>query len=177
MVMSVGKARVHPVLKTVFDENQNILGPTKNEEIENEMSIADSKDDYKILSLVIFLIYETSLGKSSYWYPYLLQMPIVEISCIWPSETLKQTQYFSQIQNFRLQKDRILDLWKTLESIMEKYPLIFPPQFVDLGLFLTILGQIESRAFSIRNNSLIPMADNMNHSGKKDTATSDIIHK
>ena len=93
-------------------------------------------------------------------------MPIVEISCFWPVELLKETQYFSQIQNFRLQKEKIIDLWKTLESILVRYPVIFPAKYVELGLFLTVLGQLESRAFSIQGTSLVPMADNMNHNGK-----------
>lgn len=57
MVMSVGKARAHPELKVIFEENQNIL--------------TESNEDYKVLTLAIFLIYETTLGKDSYWYPYL----------------------------------------------------------------------------------------------------------
>jgi hypothetical protein len=67
-------------------------------------------------------------------------------------------------------------LWKTLESILVKYPLAFPVKYVDLGLFLTVIGQIESRAFEIKGNSLVPMADNMNHNGKV-TSEADIISK
>ena len=57
MVMSVGKARAHPVLKVIFEQNENVL--------------TESDEDYKLLALAIFLMYETTLGKDSYWYPYL----------------------------------------------------------------------------------------------------------
>jgi len=54
--------------------------------------------------------------------------------------------------------------------------MIFPAKYVELGLFLTVMGQIESRAFEIQGNSLVPMADNMNHNGKLATEA-DIISK
>ena len=66
----------------------------------------------------------------------------------------------------RLQKDKIIDLWKSVESVLEKYPSLFPAEFVDIGLFLTVIGQIESRAFGIGGKTLVPLADNMNHNGK-----------
>ena len=75
--MSVGKAQNHPVLKPILDDNRIIFNNKNN--------------DNDVLTLSLFMIYETTLGKDSYWFPYLRQMPIIDITCFWPTELLEET--------------------------------------------------------------------------------------
>ena len=58
MTISAGKAESHPILKKVMDENPKLFTEQDDR-------------DYESLTLVLFMIYEITLLKHSYWYPYL----------------------------------------------------------------------------------------------------------
>ena len=65
MVMSVQKAKRHPVLTKIISENKKCFR------------------QWPDMILVLFIFHEMTLGKNSYWYPYLRLMPDVEFSSSW----------------------------------------------------------------------------------------------
>ena len=64
MLLSVKSTVEHPVLGQILEEHPECFA----EEI---------CDDFEQLTLVLRLIYEISLGRESYWYPYLMSLPDV----------------------------------------------------------------------------------------------------
>ena len=78
MVMSLQKAWEHPVLGKIIDENPEVFMEGKH-------------CDYEQMILALFLFYELTLGRNSYWYPYLRLMPDVEFTSSWSEEELKET--------------------------------------------------------------------------------------
>ena len=79
MVMSLAKAQQHPVLKPIIAEN-------------SECFDAEENGDYEQLTLALFMFYEITLGRRSYWYPYLRLMPDVEFTSSWSQEEMAETQ-------------------------------------------------------------------------------------
>ena len=92
MLMSVAKAKAHPVISKIMQENQKVF----NEE----------NQEFEQMTLCLFLFYEISRGKDSYWYPYLLQMPTVQFSCMWTHLELRACQdpwLSAQMKEYRIE--------------------------------------------------------------------------
>ena len=58
MLLTVKKAKEHPVLSKVIEDNPDVFSSEKNQD-----------SDHFIL--VLFLFYETCLGTQSFWFPYI----------------------------------------------------------------------------------------------------------
>jgi len=56
--------------------------------------------------------------------------------------------------------------WLDMKAVLEAYPQHFSPELVDRGLFMRVFAQVCSRCFGwgLPSTSMIPMADNLNHS-------------
>ena len=80
LVYSLNKVVEHPVLAPVIKAHPDVF----HEE--------EGHHDWEHLTLVLGLIYEMTLGKKSFWYPYLRQMPDVEFSSSWTKEQCLMTQ-------------------------------------------------------------------------------------
>jgi hypothetical protein len=77
MTMSVNKAKVHPVVGEIIKLNPECFAESRN-------------TDWEQFCLAIFIYYEMTLGKKSYWYPYLRLMPDVEFTSAWSEQDLKE---------------------------------------------------------------------------------------
>lgn len=75
MLLSVGKAKNHRVIGKIIRDNPQMFG------IEAR--------DWEQMTLTLFLFYEISRGKESYWYPYLMQMPVVQFTCLWTKDEIE----------------------------------------------------------------------------------------
>lgn len=64
MVISTGKAIIHPVVGRIIRENKQVFYEEENA-------------DWEQMTLCLFIFYEMTLGRKSYWYPYLRLMPEV----------------------------------------------------------------------------------------------------
>jgi len=48
--------------------------------------------DWEQLTLALAMMYQLTLGKKSYWYPYLRQMPDVDFASCWNDFDMDMTQ-------------------------------------------------------------------------------------
>lgn len=62
---------------------------TKYPEIFDE---EDENSDWEQMTLVLALFYEMTLGKKSYWYPYLRQMPNCTFASQWDKSDFEMVQ-------------------------------------------------------------------------------------
>ena len=78
MLMSVNNTKSHPVLGQVIESHPEVF--------------ADEREDsWEQVILALRVLYEMTLGKNSYWYPYLRLMPDVEFTCAWQEYELELT--------------------------------------------------------------------------------------
>ena len=116
--------------------------------------------------LTLFIFYEITLGRQSYWYPYLLLMPLVEFSCNWARHEINQFQDYEYALVLKEYQEDIDLQWNKFIYVLAKYPKIFKYRYIDRGLFDNVYGQVCSRCFDygLPSAGMIPMADNLNHS-------------
>ena len=115
--------------------------------------------------LALFLFYEMTLGRNSYWYPYLRLMPDVEFTSSWSEEELLEThdkQLNKILEDYQIEVEVE---WHMFKKVLVQYPKVFKRKFIDRGLFFNIYGQVCTRCFGygLKTTCMIPMADNMNH--------------
>jgi hypothetical protein len=90
--------------------------------------------------LALCIFYEMTLGRNSYWYPYLRLMPDVEFSCSWSESELKETQDSVLVTDLEDYKTEVEMEWHTFKKVLIQYPKIFKRKLVDKGLFFNIYG-------------------------------------
>ena len=79
ILISVKKTKEHAVLAAIIDAHPEVFGEER-------------EDSWEQVVLALRLIYEFTLGKEGYWYPYLRMMPDVEFTCSWEDFELEMTQ-------------------------------------------------------------------------------------
>lgn len=74
------------------------------------------------MTLVLFIIYECTLGVKSYWFPYLRQMPDVEFTSQWSRDDLMESQdvlFYNSLKEEHIE----LDLeWNLMKSVLSANP-------------------------------------------------------
>jgi hypothetical protein len=113
------------------------------------------------------MLYEYQLGTDSFWFPYLNLLPQdIEFFCNWPLQAILETDDFELAEEALAYKRDIEKEWQDMKGVMLAYPELFSPEIVDRDLFMRIFAQVCSRCFGwgLPCTSMIPMADNMNHS-------------
>ena len=125
MIISVGKAREHPVLKDIISENPELFDQECN-------------DNHEVLILVLMVLYEITLLQDSYYYPYLRQLPYSQAPSLWYKDDIKACQNEELIKDTLGYNDALMHLWSDFEQMLKNYPDIFASQFIDIGLFLNI---------------------------------------
>ena len=113
MLISVKQTKEHAVLAAIIDAHPEVFGEER-------------EDSWEQVILALRLIYEFTLGKEGYWYPYLRMMPDVEFTCAWEDfelEMTQDTQLTAQLQNY---DDKLQLEWENMETILNLYPEIFP---------------------------------------------------
>ena len=118
------------------------------------------------MSLVLFLLYEITLGKDSYWYHFLRMMPTVKFTCFWTQEEIDSAWSPALKNRLKKYKESVVKEWYRFKKVLRKYPLVIPDQFVDKELFYNLYGQASTRCFGygLPSTMMVPMADNINHS-------------
>ena len=98
MLMTVERARRHPVLGRVIEENPEVFSE-------------EEKGDWEQLTLVLYLIYEWQKGEESFWKPYIDLMPDVKFFCHWDEQDIVETQDFHLIQHANEYKRELFEEW------------------------------------------------------------------
>ena len=151
--MSIDKAQKHPELGKVIKEN-----PTMFHE--------DVSHDWEQLILLIFVLYEYQKGEDSFWWPYLDLMPHVQFFCDWNKEEIVAVQDYGLIFAAMDYKSEVDKEYKQFVKVLSKYPEIFKQESMTRDTFTRFYGQICTRCFGwgLPYTSMVPMADNYNHS-------------
>ena len=115
------------------------------------------------------LLYELTLGKEGYWYPYLRGMPDVVFTSTWSAEEVAMTEDDRFAQELEEYKEELEAEWRSFSLILKRNPDIFPEKYTSQALFNSCYAQVCTRCFGANNDglsttSMIPMADNLNHS-------------
>lgn len=79
MKLSVKNTIEHPILGPIISAH-----PEAFEE--------EDADEWEQMTLTLALFYEMMLGKSSYWYPYMISMPEEKFLCKWDPYELEMLQ-------------------------------------------------------------------------------------
>ena len=151
-MMTVTKARMHDVLGPIILDHPEAFGE-------------DEHQDWEQLTLTLFMFHEIIKGRDSYWYPYLRMMPDVEFTTTWSDvfEMFQDQRVEIECAEYDVQLDHD---WKLFKDVLEDYPNIFPAKYVRQDLFTNLFAQVCTRCFGygLESCSMIPMADNLNHS-------------
>ena len=116
--------------------------------------------------LLLRIYYEISLGQKSYWYPYLRLIPEKECINNWQEHELEMTQDTQLVMQLTCFLHQLELEWLNFTTILRQYPDIFPETFMTQSLFNICYSHVYSRCFGygLDSTSMIPMADNLNHS-------------
>jgi hypothetical protein len=123
------------------------------------------------------MMYEYQLGKESFWFPYLNLLPSdIEFFCNWPRDDLFATDDHFLIEEALCYRRDIEKEYQDFKSVLTRYPETFNPELSERSFFMTIFAQVCSRCFGwgLPCTSMIPMADNLNHS--HGTCVNETIH-
>ena len=70
------------------------------------------------MTLVLFILYEATLGVKSYWFPYLRQMPDVEFTSQWTREELQESQdilFYNSLKEEHMELDTE---WQMMKNVL-----------------------------------------------------------
>lgn len=153
MLLSVNGTQEHHILGPIIIDNPQCF-------------LEDDCDDWEQLTLTLRIMYEMTFGKKSYWYPYLRMMPDVNFTSKWEPHEIEMAQDETLFEALSEYHAEIEETWQNFKEVLQKYPKVFGPKFVDEGLFMNIYAQVCTRCFGygLDSTSMIPMADNLNHS-------------
>ena len=83
ITMTLKKALTHPVLSKIVKENPQAFS-----------EIPGNCDPDQIcpnsMTLILFIIFEMTLGEKSFWYPYLMYIQKCRPTCFWNKDLLKE---------------------------------------------------------------------------------------
>ena len=105
MIMSIEKAKKHEVLAKIIEENPDCFDKSQN-------------GDWEQITLALFIFHEMTLGRNSYWYPYLRLMPDVEFSCQWEEKDKHETQDDQIIEELEDYKDEVEMEWHRFKKVL-----------------------------------------------------------
>ena len=79
VLITVKKIQVHEIIGPILSKYPNIFSEG-----------SEDTDEFEQLTLTLFLLYQVTLGKDSYWYPYLLTLPDVVLTAFWKTEEIEE---------------------------------------------------------------------------------------
>ena len=156
MIISCRRTREHPVLGPICAKYPECFKEGQS-------------DDWEQLTLTLALMYETTLGLKSFWYPYLRILPEDAsdlLPCFWSDYELEIFQEDGLPLDLEEFKTEMNFYWDRFEQLMKDQPHIFPEPYRSRELFMSMFSNVISRCFGegIDTTSLVPAADNLNHS-------------
>lgn len=118
------------------------------------------------LTLAVYLMRQQQLGEDSLWAPWIAQMPEVTFYCEYDIKDILETKDDYLIQQALLYKEGLTDEWDEIKAVLENYRDLFSDKIVTRQCFLSAYAAVCTRNFGygIPTGSMIPMADNFNHS-------------
>lgn len=102
--MSTDKAARHPVIGNVLIKHPEVYSK-------------DNKD-WEQLILATWLLYEQSLGKESFWYPYINLMPDVTFFCDWEESDIIACQDKSILEEAVEYREELGNEYKEVYEIL-----------------------------------------------------------
>ena len=167
MLISCRRTREHPILGPICAKYPQCFEEGRS-------------DDWEQLTLTLALLYETTLGLNSFWYPYLRILPedaSDHLPCFWSEyerETFQDEALILELEEFKTEMDFYCDLF---QKIMAEHPHVFPEEYRDPDLFMSMFSNVISRCFGtgVDSTSLVPVADNLNHNSIGSTL--DVMNK
>lgn len=93
-------------------------------------------------------------------------MPDVTFFCDLPAEEIQATQDAFIIKELKDYKIELDEEYSKISKCLQRYPAVFTPATLERRNFMSIYAQVCSRCFGwdLPHTSMIPMADNFNHS-------------
>ena len=88
LAFSLNKANSHPIVSKILQENPQAF----NNSSQKSGDANPLNHDALALSLILYLLYEMTLEKSSYWYPYLMSIQICRSTFHWDKKYLAEMQ-------------------------------------------------------------------------------------
>ena len=141
-------------------------------------TIGKGTQDWEILTLTIFLMHEKQLGDSSFWAPYIDQLPAATFFCFAETAVILATRDMELVCELQTAKELINKQYRTVYKILSQYPQVFSAESLTKQSFLLAFAQVCTRDFGyyLPETCLIPMGDNHNHSDR-DACTYDFVVK
>ena len=132
-----------------------------------EVLLKHAKELLDDLLLAIFIMYEVSKGKESFYYPYINILPSPESSMLWNDKEIRELQDSRLTMRIRGRKASLRTVYeKRIRPIFNLYPDIFEP-IIDFSYdkFAFAWFCIQARAFGRRLpwTAMVPFADCLNH--------------
>ena len=78
IILNVHKAQKHEILGPIIKDNHQVF--------------SSKSVNWEQLTLVLYLMYEKSLGEKSYWHLYLKMLPKVDLPLYWSTEEISAFQ-------------------------------------------------------------------------------------
>lgn len=122
------------------------------------------------LFLTVYLMYEKSKQKDSFYYPYLAILPVPDTICEWIDEELQMLHDERLMLKAIRRRNFIKSMYiRTFKQLNDRYPNTFPEELYPLESFLFCYYTITARAFGRRLpwTALVPFADCLNHANKQ----------
>ena len=146
LMMSPPNAYKDPVIGAILEENEDNL-----------------QDD---LLLAVFIMYEVSKGKSSFWYPYIRMLPEPETAMRWTDAELRELQDIRVMTRIRSRMRSLKSVFdRRVKAFFSCYPDIFDEATFHFESFQFAWFCIQARAFGRRLpwTAMVPFADCLNH--------------
>ena len=118
--------------------------------------------------LATFIVFELRKGEKSFWAPYLGMLETPATCCDWASEDLDALHDPELRERTESRERWILDLYERYftKTLCMRHPDLFPVDCFTYERFRFAWFVVQSRAFGrkLRETSLVPLADCLNHS-------------
>lgn len=90
----------------------------------------------------------------------------MEFTSAWTNDVIDMLQDEDLKIELEIYNHELDEEWMLFKKVLKAYPSLFPTSFVNKELFFNIYGQVCTRCFGegVESTSMIPMADNFNHS-------------
>ena len=110
MMMNVKKANRHPVIGEIIAAHPECFSEEENTNAGEQMT------------LTLFILYEMTLGKQSFWYPYLRTMPDVSFTSSWQEHEIEMAQDEYLVIALQEYEAEVEAEWDTFQGILKEYP-------------------------------------------------------
>lgn len=111
-------------------------------------------------------MHHKQMGDESFWGPYIELMPDVTFFCEHERKEIMLTMDPYLVAEAIAYREELQDEWIEVLEVISRYPKLFNQTTCQRKNFFSLYAQVCSRCFGwgLPFTSMIPMADNLNHS-------------